>query len=68
MNTHLEAAYPAGTWRAGGASGTDGQSMPLSIAAQRRGVILPLFPGMTEADVAAVVDQLSAACAAASTR
>lgn len=68
MNTHLEAAYPAGTWRAGGASGTDGESMPMSIAAQRRGVILPLFPGMTEADVAAVVDQLGAACAAASTR
>jgi dTDP-4-amino-4,6-dideoxygalactose transaminase len=41
--------------------------MPMSIAAQRRGVILPLFPGMTEADVAAVVDQLGAACAAAST-
>jgi dTDP-4-amino-4,6-dideoxygalactose transaminase len=68
MNTHLEAAYPAGTWRAGGASGTDGESMPMSIAAQRRGVILPLFPGMTEADVAAVVDQLGAACAAASSR
>jgi dTDP-4-amino-4,6-dideoxygalactose transaminase len=68
MNSHLEAAYPAGTWREGSPAGPHREPLPMSVAAQRRGVILPLFPGMTEAEVALVVDHLEAACAAASAR
>ena len=40
MNAHLESSYPPGTWRS---------TAPLrhSESSQRRGLILPMFPGMS---------------------
>jgi perosamine synthetase len=57
MCAHREPAYPPHTWRLGSASLTESERL------QDHGLILPLFPQMTEADQRAVVDALSAACA-----
>ena len=62
MNAHLEPAYADSTWRAGSARS---RTLPESVAAQRRGVILPLFPGMTRALVERVAEELASAVAAA---
>jgi dTDP-4-amino-4,6-dideoxygalactose transaminase len=58
MNSHLEPAYAAG-------SPTRTTSLPHSEAAQNRGVILPMFPGMTDDQVHTVVRGLQDACATA---
>ena len=57
MNVHLEAAYPAGTWRAAG-------SLQESEAAQDAAIVLPLFHQLTEADQDRVVDELARAAGA----
>jgi dTDP-4-amino-4,6-dideoxygalactose transaminase len=62
MNAHVEGAYPEGTWRTGGGSAV----LANSLECQARGVILPLFPGMTETDVARVATLLAQAIDAAS--
>ena len=57
MNAHLEAAYPAGTWRAAG-------SLQESEAAQDAAIVLPLFHQLTEADQDRVVDEFARAAGA----
>jgi len=57
MNVHLEAAYPAGTWRAA-------SSLRESEAAQDAAVVLPLFHQLTEADQDRVVEELARAAGA----
>jgi perosamine synthetase len=57
MCAHREPAYPPGTWRRGS------PSLAHSEAAQDRGVILPLYPEMTEAEQDIVVHALGKACA-----
>jgi len=59
MCAHREAAYPAGTWRAGSAL-TCGERI------QDRGLALPLYPDMTDAEQDAVIAGLTAACRAVS--
>jgi dTDP-4-amino-4,6-dideoxygalactose transaminase len=54
MNAHREAAYPEGTWRAGG-------SLRQSEEAQDTGVVLPLFHQLAEADQDRVIDELKLA-------
>ena len=54
MNAHLEAAYPAGTWRAAG-------SLARSEEAQATAVALPLFHQMTDEEQARVVSSLTCA-------
>jgi dTDP-4-amino-4,6-dideoxygalactose transaminase len=54
MCAHLEAPYAA-AWPAG--------SLPQSEAAHRQGIILPLYPGMHDTDVARVVSALREALA-----
>lgn len=54
MNAHLEAAFEGdGFYRAG-------STLERSVAAQRRGVILPLYPQMTQADLLKVAGALKA--------
>jgi dTDP-4-amino-4,6-dideoxygalactose transaminase len=51
MCTHKEAAYPAGTWKAGSGLPTDGsEPLPVSVECHSRGLILPLFDQMTTTD------------------
>jgi dTDP-4-amino-4,6-dideoxygalactose transaminase len=52
MNVHREAAYPAGTWRAGSGLGQ-------SEEAQDTTVILPLYHQLTEEDQDRVVEALT---------
>jgi dTDP-4-amino-4,6-dideoxygalactose transaminase len=54
MCAHREPAWPAGTWRLGGTG------LAASEALQDHGLILPLFPGMTEADQDMVIAALRA--------
>lgn len=56
MNAHLEAAYPAGSWRAGSPSLQCGEQI------QDAAVVLPLFHQMTEADQDRVVQELARCC------
>jgi perosamine synthetase len=51
MNSHLERAYPPGTWRAAG-------PLARSEQAQNTAIVLPLFHQMTEEDQDRVVDAL----------
>lgn len=55
MCAHREEAYPAGTWR-------EGSNLAVGERIQDRGVALPLFHDLTEADQDAVVAALTAAC------
>ena len=57
MNVHLEAAYPAGTWRAAG-------PLTRSEEAQATAIVLPLFHQMTDAEQERVVTSLTCAVAA----
>jgi perosamine synthetase len=57
MNAHLEAAYPAGTWRAAG-------PLTRSEAAQATAIVLPLFHQMTDGEQDRVVASLTNAVAA----
>ena len=57
MNAHLEAAYPPGTWRAGG-------PLTRSEAAQATAIVLPLFHQMTDGEQERVVASLTGALAA----
>jgi perosamine synthetase len=50
MCAHREPAYPAGTWRSTGLRNSE--------CAQDHGILLPLFPGMTESDQDAVIEAL----------
>jgi dTDP-4-amino-4,6-dideoxygalactose transaminase len=59
MNAHLEAPYEVEARRA---------SLPSSEEAQQRGVILPLSPGMTAAQVQEVCERLAAAMATTASR
>lgn len=59
MNAHREAAYPAGTWRAGG-------SLEESEVARDTAIVLPLFHQLTEADQDRVIDELTRAAGARS--
>ena len=59
MCAHLEPAFPAGSWRAGG-----NQGLPESERAQDECVILPLFHNLTEEDQVRVASALRAAVAA----
>lgn len=56
MNSHEEAAYPAGSWRAGS------PSLRRSEEIQATAVVLPLFHQMTEADQDRVVQELARCC------
>jgi dTDP-4-amino-4,6-dideoxygalactose transaminase len=68
MNAHREAAYPPGTWRCGpgpcdhGASPVSCRRLAESERAQERGVILPLFDGLSHDDQDRVVEALRRAC------
>jgi dTDP-4-amino-4,6-dideoxygalactose transaminase len=57
MNAHLEASYPAGTWRAAG-------PLTRSEEAQATAIVLPLFHQMTDAEQERVVSSLTCAVAA----
>ena len=57
MNAHLEAAYPAGTWRAPG-------PLTRSEDAQATAIVLPLFHQMTDAEQERVVASLTCAVTA----
>lgn len=61
MNAHEEPAYPPGTWRSAGHSGSsDGAKpgLPWSERARRRGLILPLFDALTPEEQAEVAHAL----------
>jgi dTDP-4-amino-4,6-dideoxygalactose transaminase len=68
MCTHREAAYPAGSWTCGSANSSCGcpaagcRELLQSEQAQDRTIILPLFPGMTDAQKAYVAAHLRKAC------
>jgi dTDP-4-amino-4,6-dideoxygalactose transaminase len=55
MCAHLEAAYPAGTWRAGGSD------LKYSEAAMHRTVLLPLHHEISDADQVRIVEALKVA-------
>lgn len=57
MNSHREASYPAGTWRAPG-------SLHESEAAQDTAIVLPLFHQLTESDQDRVMGELETAVSA----
>jgi perosamine synthetase len=59
MNAHREAAYPAGTWRQGGAD------LRRSEEAQETAIVLPLFHDITDEEQARVVEALTGAVKAA---
>lgn len=55
MCAHLEPAWPPGSWRAAGPLGE-------SEAASARGLLLPLFPSLTDAQQDRVIAALGEAC------
>ncbi len=57
MNSHREAAYPTGTWRASG-------SLIESETVQDTAIVLPLFHQLTESDQDRVIDELKSAVGA----
>jgi dTDP-4-amino-4,6-dideoxygalactose transaminase len=74
MCAHREPAFPSGTWSCGqdrvicGCSPGRCARLRESEAAQDRGLLLPLFQDMTEADQDAVVEALDRACVVARVR
>ncbi len=68
MCAHREPAYATGSWTCGAHRSACGcasgccDRLPESEQAQDRSMVLPLFPGMTDADQHRVVDALAEAC------
>jgi perosamine synthetase len=63
MNAHLEASYPAGTWRTQGA-GDPHAALRRSEEAQDTAIVLPLFHDLGEGDQDRVIGAVSRAVAA----